>query len=96
MKRHNPLLSGPYLIWTAAFIIIPLLMILYYGLTDKSGAFTWSNVAQMGTPERMKALIRTMSLSRQMLIQTSAPSPSTATLQAIPLLLTTCPTELPC
>ena len=35
MKRRNLLLSGPYLIWTAAFIIIPLLMIVYYGLTDR-------------------------------------------------------------
>ena len=63
MKRQNPLLSGPYLIWTAAFIIIPLLMIVYYGLTDKTGAFTWSNVLQMGTPERMKALILSLILS---------------------------------
>ena len=63
MKRRNPLLSGPYLIWTAAFIIIPLLMIVYYGLTDSTGAFTWSNVAQMGTPERMKALVLSLLLS---------------------------------
>ena len=63
MKRNHPLLSGPYLIWTAAFIIIPLLMIVYYGLTDASGAFTWSNVAQMGTPERLKALVLSLILS---------------------------------
>ena len=63
MKRRNPLLSGPYLIWTAAFIIIPLLMIVYYGLTDSTGAFSWSNVAQMGTPERMKALVLSLILS---------------------------------
>ena len=63
MKRRNLLLSGPYLIWTAAFIIIPLLMIVYYGLTDSTGAFTWSNVAQMGTPERMKALWLSLLLS---------------------------------
>jgi spermidine/putrescine transport system permease protein len=63
MKRRNPVLSGPYLIWTAAFIIIPLLMIVYYGLTDSTGAFTWSNVAQMGTPERLKALVLSLILS---------------------------------
>lgn len=48
-KQKHVLLSGPYLFWTAAFIIIPLLMIVYYGLTDTSGAFTLSNIAQMGT-----------------------------------------------
>lgn len=63
MKRRHPLLSGPYLIWTAAFIVIPLVMIVYYGLTDETGAFTWSNVLQMGTPERMKALILSLILS---------------------------------
>ncbi len=63
MKRRNLALSGPYLVWTAAFIIIPLLMIVYYGLTDSTGAFTWSNIAQMGTPERMKALVLSLILS---------------------------------
>lgn len=56
-------LDGPYLIWTAAFIIIPLLTIVYYGLTDKTGAFTWSNILEMGTPERMKALVLSLILS---------------------------------
>ncbi len=63
MKKHSPLLSGPYLVWTAAFIVIPLLMIVFYGLTDKNGAFTWENVASMGTPERMKALVLSLILS---------------------------------
>ena len=63
MKRRNPLLSGPYLFWTVAFIIIPLVMIAYYGLTDSTGAFTWSNIAQMGTPERVKALVLSLILT---------------------------------
>ena len=33
-------MTAPYLFWSAAFIIIPLCMIFYYGLTDRSGAFT--------------------------------------------------------
>jgi spermidine/putrescine transport system permease protein len=56
-------LDGPYLIWTAAFIIIPLMMIVYYGLTDKNGAFTFHNVMEMGTPERLKALVLSLLLS---------------------------------
>ncbi len=35
------LLSGPYLIWMAGFTVIPLILILYYGLTDRSGAALW-------------------------------------------------------
>lgn len=55
-RKHNGLLTGPYLVWTVIFIVVPLLLIVYYGLTDKAGHFTWNNIAQMGTPERMKAL----------------------------------------
>ena len=52
MRRHlllknRKLLAGPYLFWSVSFIIIPLLMIFYYGLTDKEGTFTWSNIAMM-------------------------------------------------
>ena len=62
-KTDRILLNGPYLIWTAAFIIIPLFTIVYYGLTDKTGAFTWNNILEMGTPERMKALVLSLILS---------------------------------
>ena len=48
-------LSYPYLAWAAAFIIIPLLFIIYYGLTDKTGAFTLSNLAAVATAENSKA-----------------------------------------
>ena len=37
------------------FIIIPLLMILYYGLTDKNRSFTLNNLSQMTTPENLKS-----------------------------------------
>lgn len=56
-------LAGPYLIWMIGFTIIPLLLIVYYGLTDKSGAFTLSNVCSIATPEHMKALGLSLVLS---------------------------------
>ena len=56
MNKKHRLLSGPYLIWTAAFILIPLLLIVYYGLTTPDGTFTLSNITEMGRPENMKAL----------------------------------------
>ena len=62
MKRRI-WLDGPYLLWMAAFIIIPLFMVVYYGLTDKTGAFTCNNILEMGTPERLKALVLSLILS---------------------------------
>ena len=56
-------LSYPYLAWAAAFIIIPLLFIIYYGLTDKTGAFTLSNLAAVATAENSKALFLSLGLS---------------------------------
>lgn len=50
------LLAGPYLVWTAAFIIIPLGMIIYYGFTNTSGEFTLQNIMEIGTRESLKAL----------------------------------------
>ena len=56
-------LSYPYLLWAAAFIIIPLLFIVYYGLTDRSGAFTLANLAAIATAEHSKALMLSLLLS---------------------------------
>lgn len=54
--KIRKLLAGPYLFWAVSFIIIPLLMVLYYGLTDTEGNFTFSNIARMASPEDLKAL----------------------------------------
>lgn len=54
--KSKKLLAGPYLFWTVSFIIIPLLMIVYYGLTNKNGHFTLENLAKITTPENLKAL----------------------------------------
>lgn len=57
------LLSGPFLVWTVAFIAIPLAIIVYYGLTTAEGRFTLANIAEMGTPENIKALVFALILS---------------------------------
>ena len=56
INKFKRLLAGPYLFWCAAFIIIPLLMIFYYGLTNTDGRFTLLNIAKITTPENLKAL----------------------------------------
>ncbi len=60
---NKKLLAGPYLIWMAGFIIIPLALIVYYGLTDRSGAFTLANILSIATAEHSKALWLSLGLS---------------------------------
>ena len=44
-EKKALLTASPYIGWMTIFIIVPLLMIFYYGLTDSTGAFTLSNIA---------------------------------------------------
>lgn len=60
---NKKLLSVPFLFWSAVFILIPLCMVFYYGLTDKSGAFTLENIIAITTPEHSKALWEAIKLS---------------------------------
>ena len=57
------LLSGPYLIWMTGFILIPLAIILWYGLTSGEGAFTLANVISITDPDHAKALWLSLWLS---------------------------------
>lgn len=45
--KHSKLLDKPYLVWSVLFIIAPLVMVAYYAFTDKTGAFTLDNFAQI-------------------------------------------------
>jgi len=54
--NKKKLLAGPYLFWSVTFVVIPLIMILYYGLTEENGAFTLLNIAKITTAENLKAL----------------------------------------
>ncbi len=57
------LLSFPYLLWMLGFTIIPLGLIVYFGLTDKTGAFTLANILAIATAEHAKALWLSLGLS---------------------------------
>ena len=48
-------LDKPYFLWAALFIIAPLIMVFFYAVTDKSGAFTLSNFAQI--PEYFSTIL---------------------------------------
>lgn len=50
MKKSSlsqKMLDKPYLLWSMLFIIVPLIMVVFYAFTDKTGAFTFSNIAQI-------------------------------------------------
>ena len=50
MKKSSlsqKMLDKPYLLWSVLFIIVPLAMVVFYAFTDKTGAFTFSNIAQI-------------------------------------------------
>jgi spermidine/putrescine transport system permease protein len=62
-KKNNALLTGPYLIWTVAFIVIPLILIVYYGFTDENHRFTLDNLSRITDPVTLKALLLSLLLS---------------------------------
>ena len=57
------LLSGPYLFWMVGFTLIPLALIFWYGITDKSGAFTLQNVLAIASADHASALWLSLGLS---------------------------------
>lgn len=63
MTSKSKWLSAPYLLWSAVFIIIPLCMVFYYGLTDKTGAFTLDNIIAITTAGHAKSLRLALLLS---------------------------------
>jgi spermidine/putrescine transport system permease protein len=59
-KKH---LSIPYAVWMLIFVLIPLVLILFYGFTTKDGAFTLENILAIAQPEHRKALLLSFLLS---------------------------------
>lgn len=41
------IINAPYILWSVLFVIAPLVMVLYYALTDSTGAFSLSSVSQI-------------------------------------------------
>jgi len=42
------LLAAPHIVWSAMFIIIPLLIMAYFAFTDADGGFTLANIVSIG------------------------------------------------
>ena len=63
LKNKRQLLAGPYLVWMIGFTVIPLLLIAWYGLRSRSGAFTLANVIAIFRWEHLKPLLMSLLLS---------------------------------
>ena len=61
--KNKALLADPFLVWTVAFIAIPLLMVIYYGFTGDDGSFTLENVKRILAPHYLKSLWLALLLS---------------------------------
>ena len=44
----NKLVAAPYIVWSAIFIVVPLIIMVYFSLTDQNGAFTLANISEIG------------------------------------------------
>lgn len=62
-SKNSRFLALPYLVWMTGFIIIPLLIILYYGFTNGDGGFTLSNIAKIFVWENYRPLYLALFLS---------------------------------
>ena len=52
----NKLVASPYIVWSAIFIVVPLIIMVYFALTDSSGAFTLSNLSGLGQYKKAFAI----------------------------------------
>ena len=50
------LVAAPYIVWAAIFIIVPLVIMVYFALTNEAGVFTLSNIAEIGKYKKAFAL----------------------------------------
>ena len=62
-EKKMGVFSFPYVIWMAIFVIVPLLIMAYYGFTTKDGSFTWDNVLSIADPIHRKSLWTSIRLS---------------------------------
>lgn len=50
------LVAAPYIVWSAIFIIIPLIIMVYFAFTDANGVFTLENLAGIGRYKKAFAI----------------------------------------
>ena len=62
-RKTSFVMSSPYLAWAIIFIVVPIAMVFFYGLTDTTGVFTLANITAIKQPEHLKSLWLALELS---------------------------------
>ena len=62
-RLRNKLVAAPYSIWMIGFIVIPLIFVVYYGLTNDANAFTLDNVVSFFNPIHFKSFLQAFKLA---------------------------------
>ena len=63
LKNKSTLLAAPYSVWAIGFILIPLVLVIFYAFTDKTGSFTLDNIIAISESTNLKALGLSIMLS---------------------------------
>ena len=63
LKNKSTLLAAPYSVWAVGFILIPLVLVIFYAFTDKTGSFTLDNIIAISESTNLKALGLSVMLS---------------------------------
>ena len=65
MNRNlrNNLIAAPYTIWMTGFIIIPLIFVVFYALTNDANAFTLDNIISFFNPIHLKSFLMAFKLA---------------------------------
>ena len=62
-KIRNRIIAAPYTIWMIGFIVIPLIFVMYYGLTNDKNLFTLDNVISFFNPIYLKSFLKAFKLA---------------------------------
>ena len=65
-KKGNLLaafLAAPHIVWTVLFIVVPLIFVAIYAFTDRQMGFTFDNILDFFTPEKLYILWRSVKLA---------------------------------
>lgn len=54
------LMAAPHVLWSILFILAPLAFVFYYAFTDKTGAFTLSNIKELGSTSYLDIFTRSL------------------------------------
>ena len=50
------LIAAPYLVWATLFVIVPLIIMFYFALTNDAGQFTFANISEIGRYKKAFAI----------------------------------------